>query len=104
MTSHKKPPQMISATVWYKTCASDLLAGAVEHLHGSIHRLTRLTRLTGLSSGSTGLSRSFLRNEVSGHLAKLGSILSLAAAGAESYCRNYGENKSGEFHKKYMVG
>ena len=92
---------MISATVWYKTCASDLLAGAVEHLHGSIHRLIRLT---GLSSGSTGLSRSFLRNEVSGHLAKLGSILSLAAAGAESYCRNYGENKSGEFHKKYMVG
>ena len=98
MTSHKKPPQMISATVWYKTCASDLLAGAVEHLHGSIHRLTRLTRLTGLSSGSTGLSRSFLRNEVSGHLAKLGSILSLAAAGAECNGAGNGNDESGEFH------
>ena len=69
------------------------LVQAIEHLD-------RLRGGTGLLAGSAG---HFLRNEVGGHLAKLGHSLSLAAAGSKSHCRDNGKDESGEFHKRIWL-
>ena len=69
-----------------------LLASTTQHLDRGIGLSSR-------GSGSTGLAGLFLRNKIRGHIAKLGHSLLLAAAGAESYCRNNRKDESGEFHK-----
>ena len=90
----KKPPELAPAAS--KKLVLELLAGGTKHLH-------RLGGSTGLTSRGAGLHGLFLRNKILGHGAKLGSRLSLAAAGAECNGASNGNNESGEFHKRIWL-